>query len=89
MHISIYVGSYLPCWLILAPIGSGVLVFAERIWIIAKLQKLLKNSLHKNTHINSQCLTNKTYSKKLNLKSINKVGYLIGIEGPFIWGRVA
>jgi folate-dependent tRNA-U54 methylase TrmFO/GidA len=62
---------------------------AERIGIIAKLQKLLKNSLHKNTHINSQCLTNKTYSKKLNLKSINKVGYLIGIEASFIWARVA
>ena len=61
----------------------------ERICIIAKLQKILKNSLHKIQILTGSVLLKKTYSKKLNLKSINKVGYLIGIESPFIWARVA
>jgi hypothetical protein len=63
--------------------------YPERIYILAKLLRLLKNYLLKIQILIISILLSKNIRKSVNLKITNKANYLIGKKVPFILARVA
>jgi hypothetical protein len=63
--------------------------YPERIYILAKLLRLLKNYLLKIQILIISILLSKNIRKSVNLKITNKANYLIGKKAPFISARVA